>query len=72
MEGVEIMNNEKLIKNLCEDELEKVSGGHALGDFAHNHPYLTFFGFNAISYIILVVSVGVPLALHWQRKIKNL
>ena len=48
MKGVEIMNNEKLIKNICEDELEKVSGGHGLGDFAHNHPYLTFFGFNAI------------------------
>lgn len=42
------MNNEKLIKNLCEDELEKVSGGHGLGDFAHDHPYLTFFGFDAI------------------------
>ena len=42
------MNNEELIKNICEDELEKVSGGHGLGDFAHNHPYLTFFGFYAI------------------------
>ncbi len=38
------MTNEKLIKNLCENELEKVSGGYGLGDYAKEHPFLTFFG----------------------------
>ena len=60
------MNNEKLIKNLCEDELEKVSGGHGLGDFMHDHPYL-YCGFN----IIMVATVCVGLYFMHAKILPN-
>ena len=46
------MNNKKLIKNLCEDELEKVSGGYDLMDYAKEHPFLTA--------CMLVATVALP------------
>lgn len=54
------MTNEKLIKNLCENELEKVSGGYGLGDYAKEHPFLTFFG--ATNFVAAVVSTVVGIA----------